>query len=410
VAYPSVLEARLRDPTTTQLIQLAPPTPAGKVALGITVAMVLLPTAGFTLMCMGLQVTGALLTDPVVAILAGVLAALFGAPYLAIIHWIDRNEKEPWYLVLSALVWGGVLATGLSGIFNSMFGYGAFLVVQDEAFAHQLSASLSAPFIEEITKGAALWLIYLFFHKEFDNVLDGVIYGALVGLGFAVYENWSYYVNQENGVAGVVLLTWIRGVVCAAGGSHATFTALTGLGFGLFRVMRRGALRWVLPPLGLAGAMFLHFCWNTFAAVLIGVIPGGDVGGLLIGLPLAVVVIQVPFLAFVLLTAFFALRHESRMIRTYLADERPPVAHPEEVQRLLPARRRTLHSLTLFLTFRFQDWWRTRQRNHLLVRLAFEKWHMAGELRGEDLPDAGHHASRIRELRRQLTDYQVSTG
>ena len=49
--------------------------------------------------------------------------------------------------------------------------------------------------------------------------------------------------------------------------------------------------------------MFLHFSWNTFTRVIMGVIPGGDVGGLLVGLPLAVVIIQLPFLFFVLITA-----------------------------------------------------------------------------------------------------------
>lgn len=398
----------MRDNSTVRLAQLAPPTSSGKVALGITLALLLLPLGALTVMCAGLEVAVAFVGDPVVAMLAAVMAAVFGAPYLAIILWLDRNEREPWYLVISALVWGGILATGLSGIFNTLFGLSALAIVQDEAIASQLAASLSAPFVEELTKGAALWLIYLFFRREFDNVLDGVIYGALIGLGFAVYENWHYYVNHEAGVARVLLLTWVRGVVCAAGGSHATFTALTGLGFGLFRVMRRGWLRWLLPPMGLAAAMFLHFCWNTFAAVLVGVTPGGDVGGLLIGLPLAVALIQLPFLAFVLLTAGFALRHEDRLIRTYLASESEAVVRPGELERLVPARWRTLHSLKLLLTLRLGEWWRTRRRNHLLVHLAFEKWHMDAELRGEDLRDASAHAATIQSLRAQLSRDQAS--
>ena len=36
------------------------------------------------------------------------------------------------------------------------------------------------PFIEEFTKGLALLFIYLFFTKEMDNVVDGIVYGALV--------------------------------------------------------------------------------------------------------------------------------------------------------------------------------------------------------------------------------------
>ncbi len=392
---------------TGMLADMAPPTSMGRAAVGITLAMLLMACAGFTSMCAGIEVLGNLVTQPVVAVLALTFAGAFGLPYLGIILWIDRNEREPWYLIVSALVWGAILATGLSGIFNSIFGAFAGAIVPNPEVAMQLTASISAPLVEETTKGMALLALYFFFRKHFDNVLDGVVYGALVGLGFAVFENFSYYVNQPGGVIGVFALTFVRGVIAAAGGSHATFTALTGLGLGLFRVMRRGWVRWLMPPLGLAAAIFMHFSWNTFAGVIMGIVPGGDVGGLLIGLPAAVVFLQLPFLAFVLITSFFALRHERWLIRKYLGTEQPPVVHEKELFRLVPAYRRTAHSLYLALTLRPGAWWRSRWRNHLLVRLAFEKWHMDAELQGNDTAEAAEHAVRVRELRQALRDYQV---
>ncbi len=392
---------------TSRLADLTPPTSSGRIAMGITLALLVVACGGFTAMCAGLEVSANLIIQPVVAVFAMVFAAAFALPYLLIILWLDRNEREPWYLIVSALVWGAVLATGLSGIFNTMFGGVAFLITGDEAMAMQLSASISAPLVEEITKGAALIALYFFFRHEFDNVLDGVVYGALIGLGFAVFENFSYYVNQPQGVAGVFLLTFVRGIISAAGGSHATFTALTGLGIGLFRTMRRGWARWLLPPAGLAAAMFMHFSWNTFTGMIMGVAPGGDVGGLLIGLPAAVVIIQFPFLIFVLGTAFFALRHEQWMIRTYLGREDESVVQPGEIDRLVPAYRRSFRSVMLFGSFQWGKWWRVRTRNHMLVRLAFEKWHMAGELEGDDPMEAHEHAKRVQELREELKNYSV---
>ena len=391
----------------SQREELAPGGSAGRIAVGLTLALLIFSCGGLMAMCAGVEVSANLVIQPVVAVFAIFFAGLFGLPYLGIILWLDRNDPEPWYLIVSALVWGGVLATGLSGIFNEIFGAGAGVVVSDPAMALQLTASISAPFVEEITKGMALLMLYFFFRKHFDNVLDGVVYGALIGLGFAVFENFTYYVNQEHGVAGVFVMTWIRGVVSAAGGSHATFTALTGLGFGLFRSLRRGYLRWLLPPLGLAAAMFLHFSWNTFAQVIMGIAPGGELGGIVIGLPLAVVVIQVPFLFFVLVTAFFALRHENKLIRRFLSEEEAPVVNAGEIDRLVPARWRTVHALKLLLTLRLRTWWRTRSRNHMLVRLAFEKWHTAGELKGDDTREAREHRIRTEQLREALADYQI---
>ena len=124
-------------------------------------------------------------------------------------------------------------------------------------------------------------------------------------------------------------------------------------------------------------------------------------------LPLAVVIIQVPFLVFVLVTAFLALRHEHKLIVTYLQGESPPVVHPEELERLVPARRRAWHSMGLLLRFQLKAWWRTRQRNALLIRLAFEKWHMDAEVEGE-AEDARAHAVRVRDLRQALKEFEVA--
>jgi hypothetical protein len=66
-----------------------------------------------------------------------------------------------------------------------------------------LAAPISAPIVEEIAKALGVVLIFWLLRNEFDNVRDGFVYGALVGVGF----NWSeaaLYVAQgyaESGVA-----------------------------------------------------------------------------------------------------------------------------------------------------------------------------------------------------------------
>ena len=50
-----------------------------------------------------------------------------------------------------------------------------------------------APIVEEALKAAILVRFYLARKDEFDGVVDGVIYAAMVGLGFAFAENVDYY-------------------------------------------------------------------------------------------------------------------------------------------------------------------------------------------------------------------------
>ena len=46
-----------------------------------------------------------------------------------------------------------------------------------------------APIIEESLKGLAVLLVFLLFRKEFDSILDGIVYAAITALGFAATEN-----------------------------------------------------------------------------------------------------------------------------------------------------------------------------------------------------------------------------
>jgi RsiW-degrading membrane proteinase PrsW (M82 family) len=50
-----------------------------------------------------------------------------------------------------------------------------------------LAAPISAPVVEEIAKALGVLLIFRLLRAEFDNVRDGFVYGAVVGVGF----NWS---------------------------------------------------------------------------------------------------------------------------------------------------------------------------------------------------------------------------
>jgi RsiW-degrading membrane proteinase PrsW (M82 family) len=136
-----------------------------------------------------------------------------------------------------------------------------------ESAADLISSSLFAPMIEELAKGIAVLIIFLLSRKEFDGILDGIIYGATIGFGFAMTENLFYFVDSfaEGGVEGLTTVILMRSVVF--GLNHALFTSVLGASLGYARKARSGLLRWVAPVFGLLGAMLLHGIHNLFASL-----------------------------------------------------------------------------------------------------------------------------------------------
>lgn len=185
--------------------------------------------------------------------------------YVLILWWFDRYEKEPRHLLLAAFVWGAVPAAILSIIGEAVLGQP--LMALGEAPAQLLSSSLLAPVVEESAKGFAVFLLLLFFWREFDDVLDGVIYGATVGFGFAMSENVFYFADslQQAGWEGLATSAFFRAVIF--GMNHALFTSIFGASLGYARIGARGCRRWAMPPLGLLGAMFVHGLHNLLVSL-----------------------------------------------------------------------------------------------------------------------------------------------
>ncbi len=199
-----------------------------------------------------------------------VLSVLFGilpmSIYAAVLTVFDRYEKEPPLLLLSVFLWGLIVAAGSALILNTIFGIGLFLASGSEGLANIGTAVISAPLVEETVKGLAVLAVFVYFRHEFDSVLDGVIYGGLVGFGFAAAENITYIFKGfvEGGFEGLVFLVFIRAVAIAF--LHATLTAFTGIGFAIAR-LNKGVLRFAGPVFGYVTAIALHAFHNLLGSV-----------------------------------------------------------------------------------------------------------------------------------------------
>ncbi len=296
------------------------------------------------------------------AALVGVVVAFLPAPvYLAIWLWLDRYDPEPAWILAGAFVWGAGAATFVAGVVNSVFEATVMALTRHEAISELLSASISAPIAEEFLKGIAVLAIFLLFRREFDGVVDGVVYAGVVALGFATVENVLYYgkAMASKGPALLALVFILRGVLGPF--SHALFTSMTGIGCGVARQTHRGAVRVVMPVLGFGAAVSLHGLWNTLAAV----------SGSLAGHLLVYCLVWAPlFLAFFAVVIFLGHR-ESQLIHRMLESE---------VTRGLLRREHLLitGSWLRRMAWLLSDLGRLQPRRrflHAATRLAFCYWH-----------------------------------
>ncbi|UCE27098.1 MAG: PrsW family intramembrane metalloprotease, partial [Candidatus Coatesbacteria bacterium] len=190
---------------------------------------------------------------------------------LLIIWWIDRFEKEPVWLLLLIFVWGAVPSIVAALILSTILQV-PITVFMGPFATNFLGAVLIAPLVEETAKACALFIVFLVLRSEFDDVLDGMIYGAIVGIGFAFVED-IFYLFGTGTPEGMGFLFVLRVVVFAM--NHAFFTALTGIGLGLARMSRNWFFGIILALLGLFAAMTAHGLHNLLVSLPGDLLPLG---------------------------------------------------------------------------------------------------------------------------------------
>lgn len=284
--------------------------------------------------------------------------------YTLLVWWLDRYEREPFRLLMVAFFWGAVPAIALAILLEYRLGdpFAAAQVVIVRDFAMD---SLLVPVIEEVTKAIALLVLFVLVRNEFDNVLDGVVYGAVIGFGFAMTENALYFIDllRRGGSDQFTDVVALR--VLLFGLNHAFYSAIVGAGFGLAAEvtgpMRRW--RWVFPLLGLLLAIAFHAVHNLGMALAV-TNPAALWIAVLVnwgGLFLLVVIV------------LLAWSEERRWIAVELWPEVGATLTPEEYATATSYGRR----LALWVRAWREGGWRQAQRSsrqhHLITKLAFLK-------------------------------------
>ncbi|HET9258212.1 MAG TPA: PrsW family intramembrane metalloprotease [Pseudonocardiaceae bacterium] len=239
--------------------------------------------------------------------LVGTMAAAL--PVTAVVSaflWVDRWEPEPSRLLLAAFLWGAGVSVLGAGLVNDAATTAGERVLG--AGGGDLVASvISAPLAEEAFKGAFLVGLLWWWRREFDGVVDGIVYAGLVAAGFAFTENILYFGRAFALDGGVAFVFLVRGVLAPF--AHPVFTAMTGICAGL--VARRRSLpeRMLLPPAvylgaGYLGAVGLHALWNASAGLGY--------------LPAFYSVIMVPLFGSLIALVLWQHRREQRMVSAAL--------------------------------------------------------------------------------------------
>ncbi|WP_406046954.1 PrsW family intramembrane metalloprotease [Kribbella sp. NBC_00889] len=191
-------------------------------------------------------------------------------PVIALYLWLDRYEPEPTKYILFALCWGAFIATLAAIFINTEVSN----LLEETGSGGNRSAVFVAPPVEEFAKGSVILLLALVRRKEFDGIIDGLVYAGMVGVGFAFTENILYYgrifnqlseeAGSDAGLRGAFVLFVIRGLISPF--AHPLFTSFTAIGIGVAIRHRSTAVRYLAPIVGYLAAVLAHGLWNGGAS------------------------------------------------------------------------------------------------------------------------------------------------
>jgi RsiW-degrading membrane proteinase PrsW (M82 family) len=325
----------------------------------------------------------ATLIGAMLALLVGVVPMVV---YAQILWWFDRYEKEPLALLAAAFFWGAVPAVIFSLVAELALGIPISRFVAP-ARASLVEAAVVAPVAEEVFKGGALLLLLLFFRSEVDSAIDGILYGGLVGFGFAAVENTLYFGSSliEAGFGQFAALALFRAFLF--GLNHALFTGLSGLGMALGRSASSTWVKVGAPLVGLSAGMVAHAIHN--ASVTLGVEFGwpcliafvSDWGG--VALLLGVLI-------------WYSVR-ERRWIDRWLEEEVERGTLSQESYEVVSSYAgRLVERAQALLSGDVERWWRLGRYYRLATELAFNKRQMSRFPRDEQAE------ARVERLRARL--------
>lgn len=176
----------------------------------------------------------------------------FTAITVVFYYRLDKYEPEPLNRIILGFIYGLISiipALIVELIIQSVIGSNLFI-----------NSAIIAPIVEEFSKG--LFVLLLARNESFDGPLDGLVYGAMVGAGFAAGENLLYAISlsASSGFQFGITLTTLRSLSQIIG--HPLYTSITGVGIGEAKVgLSANKFQQIWR------AILLHGMWNASSAI-----------------------------------------------------------------------------------------------------------------------------------------------
>jgi protease PrsW len=329
------------------------------------------------------------------------LAVIVAVIYLAVVRFMDLNEKEPLWAVGLIFLLGAVTAA----ILPLLVGYAVLELNPLRAAVVEESAKFVAFFLGMAVFSAAArsrgW-------SEINDLMDGIVYGTALGFGFATGEAFVRELSFGGAIGGAIeagpfATLWTTAL---SGLSDGLFGAIIGAGFGAAAGVRSLAREIGYPIAGLIGAILAHTAYTFLAE-------GAALGGTA-GLVRAWVALLIPVL-FVVGITVVALAAERRAIRDELASERETGAVTEEELAVLRSfvARRSRYAGAL-MSGDFDGWLAKRELHNRQVQLALAKRRASRESDPERRAAAEAEVERLRasvlEMKRRPEIAQQTPG
>jgi len=313
---------------------------------------------------------------------------------LAVIYWLDRYEKEPARLLATALLFGAVLAPLAAVLIQKAAGVPTSIVVQSVIPHSRLSAA--TPLIEELARGIAILAVILLVRYEVDDLLDGLVYGAVVGVGFGLAVNFLAILTTHPLPGGDTSASLFSTMV--SGLNHVFYGALIGAVIAAARKSGTGALV-VAAAAGIAAAYGLHVVHDYlpwWLAAAPGTASTSHAAGLLSEIP------NYFGLAALAVLAAWTLYREGEVIGRELHDEVGRSITTEEYEIVTsPLRRFVVMFKALYSGG--NDFGLRRRLYSQAVELAFRKHHRdSDKLQAREYVDEDVYRHRLAELRAKL--------
>ena len=238
---------------------------------------------------------GCTLLSVLVSALSGGLAGLLASPLIVgaallpniaiacAIPRLQRFQRTHRYVLIGAFLAGAIVAIPPALVINTTL----FLPIELSMsnLLNIVGYGTIPGIVEEGIKGLIVLFIFRQFRDEIYTPVDGIVIGALVGLGFAMTEDITYFFRSlEGGAIGLAFTLFFR--LGLGWMNHSVFTAIIGLAFGYARMGPPGMRRWLIPLGGYIVAAGLHNTFDLLATVLSDLVPDGLLGLLLTIVPL----------------------------------------------------------------------------------------------------------------------------